>query len=432
MLTRKKKGERQIMSKLDKNSPIGTNTRIYTVTELTRNIKLILENQLPELWIKGEISNLSTSSRGHTYLTIKDEFSQIHAVLFKSRRTAEDSPIPLKDGLSIFAFGKISVYEPRGSYQIIITKWEMAGIGALQLAFEKLKKKLYEEGLFDKKLKKQIPVLPQTVGVVTSPTGAAIKDIINVINRRFSNIHIILYPVRVQGKGSASEIANAIDEMNQFPDIDVLIIGRGGGSIEDLWSFNEECVARSIFRSKIPIISAVGHEIDYTISDLTADLRAPTPSAAAELVVGQKTEFTETIAILNKRLRTALISHIQELRARLNQTSSSYMLKDPKDAIRQYSQRLDEITHRLGLGIHYIHQIQTHRFDSIQSRMQNLDPKAVLKRGYSITTCMETGKIITDSDAIKNGDKLKTQVAKGKFISIAVKSGEQKGSKPTN
>lgn len=397
---------------------MDTKSKVYTISEITRNIKSILENQLPQLWLEGEISNLRLYPSGHMYFTLKDESSEIKTVLFKNKRLSLDNAVPLKDGLHIFALGKITVYEKRGDYQIILNKWEPKGIGALQLAFEELKKKLHKEGLFDEATKKPIPVLPQVVGVITSPAGAAIKDIINIIERRFSNINILIYPVRVQGEGSAQEIANALDEMNTIPDIDVIIVGRGGGSLEDLWAFNEECVARSIFKSRIPVISAVGHEIDFTISDFTADIRAATPSEAAELVIGKKTEFKDKINFLSHKLQTALTSYIQNLRTRLDRARTSYVFKEPENTLRQYSQRLDELTHRLNLKLKHLYEIKTHKLNAIQSRLQTLNPKGILKRGYSITTHLITGKIITDSKILKKGDELETQVSKGRFKSV--------------
>lgn len=395
-----------------------TKTRIYTVSEITRNIKFILENQLPELWIEGEISNLRTSQSGHTYFTLKDELCQISAVLFKSQRLLFETPVPLKDGLHIFAFGKITVYEKGGNYQIIVNKWEPKGLGALQLAFEDLKNRLYKEGLFDEKHKKPIPIFPRVIGVVTSPTGAAIRDIINIIERRFPNINIILYPVRVQGEGAAEEIAGAIDIMNQFPDIDVLIVGRGGGSLEDLWEFNEEIVARSIFRSRIPVISAVGHEIDYTIADFVADVRAPTPSAAAEMVIAKKSEFTDRIDFLRHRLQSLISSYINGLKTHLAGLAASYVFKEPENTLRQYSQRLDDLSHRLSLKIRHLHELQYHRLSSLGSRLNSLNPKAILNRGYSITIHTKTGKIVSQPTGLKKGDELETQVAKGRFKSL--------------
>jgi len=395
-----------------------TKTHIYTVSEITRNIRNILENEFPEVWIEGEISNLSMPASGHIYFTLKDENTEIKSVIYKFQKTLTTPTVPLKDGLSIIAFGKISVYEKQGQYQIIISKWEPKGIGALQLAFEELKKKLQKEGLFDEKHKKPIPIFPQTVGVVTSPTGAAIRDILNIIDRRFSNINILIYPVRVQGQGSAQEIANAIDEMNQFPDIDVLIVGRGGGSLEDLWAFNEEVVARSIFRSKIPIISAVGHEIDYTISDFVADRRAPTPSAAAEMVIAQKTEFKDRIEFLKHKLQSKIYSYLQYLKNNVSRLTTSYVFKEPENTLRQYFQRVDELGHRLTTKIKHIYEIQNHKLYALESHLNALNPTSILNRGYSITINAKTGKIISKIDNLKKGDTIETKLAKGKLKSI--------------
>lgn len=388
--------------------------RIYTISEITRNIKFILENQLPELWIEGEISNLRTSPSGHTYFTLKDESSQISAVLFKSRRNT----VTLKDGLHIFVFGRITVYEKGGNYQIVVNKLEPKGMGALQLAFEELKNRLYKEGLFDERHKRPLPLFPRVVGVVTSPTGAAIRDILNIIDRRFSNINILIFPVRVQGEGSAQEIAGAIDTMNQFPDIDVLIVGRGGGSLEDLWAFNEEIVARSIFNSRIPVISAVGHEIDYTVSDFTADVRAPTPSAAAEMVIAKKSEFTSRIDFLGHRLKTLTSSYINELKAKVAGLTASYVFKEPENTLRQYIQRLDDLSHRLNIKIQHLHEIHHHKLSSLESRLSSLNPKAILNRGYSITINTKTGRIVTQPAGLKKGDEVDTQLAKGRFRSV--------------
>lgn len=393
-------------------------THIYTISELTRNIRNLLENKFTEIWIEGEISNLKTHSSGHTYFTLKDENSELKAVLYKFQRDLFSSTVPLKDGIQILAFGKISVYEKQGQYQLIINKWEPKGLGALQLAFEELKNRLYKEGLFDESHKKPLPVFPRVIGVVTSPTGAVIRDIINIMGRRFPNINILLYPVRVQGAGAGEEIANAIDEMNALSGVDVLIIGRGGGSLEDLWAFNEEIVARSIYRSRIPIISAVGHEVDYTIADFVADKRAPTPSAAAEMVIAQKSEFIDKIEFLRHKLHTAVISYINDLKTRLTHSATSYVFKEPENTLRQYSQRLDELTHRLNQRTQHLYEIHHHKLSALESRINSLNPKAILNRGYSITTRTKSCKIITNPKDLKKGEELETQVAKGKFSSV--------------
>jgi len=257
--------------------------KIYTVSELTREIKQVLETGFPCLWVEGEISNFKRHSSGHLYFTLKDENSQIRCAMWRYR--ANDLIFRPEDGMKVLVQGNLQVYEPGGYYQIIVQQVQPAGVGELQLAFEQLKKKLYAEGLFDEAHKKPIPIFPERIGVITSPTGAAIRDIISVITRRFPIAQIILAPVRVQGPGAKEEIVQAIQDFNEFGEVDVLIVGRGGGSLEDLWAFNEEVVARAIFTSKIPIISAVGHEIDFSISDFVADRRAPTPSAAAEMAV---------------------------------------------------------------------------------------------------------------------------------------------------
>ncbi len=260
--------------------------RIYTVSEITRNIRVVLEESFSRVWVEGEVSNYTFHSSGHMYFSIRDNKATLQCAMF--RRANKNLKFKLKDGMKVICFGSISVYEIRGNYQLIVEEVEPKGIGALQLQFEQLKEKLRKEGLFDEGHKVPVPYLPIRIGIVTSPTGAAIHDILNVSRRRFSNIEIIINPVKVQGEGAKDEIANAINEFNKLKNIDVMIIGRGGGSLEDLWPFNEEVVARAIYNSEIPIISAVGHEIDYTISDFVADKRAPTPSAAAELVIPRK------------------------------------------------------------------------------------------------------------------------------------------------
>lgn len=396
---------------------MDTKTRVYTVSEITQNIKFLIENRFPPLWLEGEVSNYRTSQMGHTYFTLRDAFSQIKAVYFRGKKSLHNPRIELRDGLQIYVYGKLTVYEAGGEYQILVEKWEPKGLGVLQLALEELKRKLLKEGLFDEKHKKPLPILPQTVGVITSPTGAAIRDIINVINRRFSNINILLYPVRVQGEGAAEEIAEAIDYMNTLSDIDVLIVGRGGGSIEDLWAFNEECVARSIFRSKIPIISAVGHEIDYTIADLVADKRAPTPSAAAELVVSKKTEFLDKIDFLLHKLNTAIDLLLKHYREKLNLLTTSYVFKEPENALRQYTQKIDELFNRMDTHINHHFLLAKHHYESLHKRLESLNPKSILKRGYSITTDSETGKIIKSSKHIRKGSFIKTILAEGTLLS---------------
>jgi len=318
---------------------------IYSVSQITRFIKNRLEAEFPDVWVEGEISNLRTPVSGHIYFTLKDDSAQIQVVMFRSR--ANTIKFDLEDGLKVLVRGKVTVYEPRGNYQIIGQKIEPRGLGALQLAFEKLKQKLSEEGLFDKEKKKPIPELPQKIGIVTSPTGAAIRDILNILDRRFSGINILIAPSRVQGEEATAEIAEGIENLNKYSDIDLIIVTRGGGSLEDLWPFNEEIVARAIYRSKIPVISAVGHEIDFTISDFVADLRAPTPSAAAEIAVPTMEELKQKTGNAAKLLTRAFMSVFAELKKSAEILSSTLKILSPMERVRNFQQRIDEVLNRI-------------------------------------------------------------------------------------
>ncbi|MEK7359226.1 MAG: exodeoxyribonuclease VII large subunit, partial [Planctomycetota bacterium] len=290
-------------------------SKVLTITELTRRIRGSIEQEFFNIWVVGEVSNFKRATSGHVYLTLKDSGAQLQAVIFKS--LASRLKFEVKDGMQIVAFGSITVYDARGQYQLIVENVEPKGIGALQLAFLQLKERLEKEGLFDPCHKKPLPLLPKTIAIVTSPTGAAIRDILNVINRRFARVKILIYPVKVQGEGAALEISQAINDLNNIPDIDVMIVGRGGGSLEDLWAFNEEVVARSIYASKIPVISAVGHEINVTISDLVADKRALTPTEAGELVVPHYNQLKDALKKIKARLLQVLCNKILLIRSRL-------------------------------------------------------------------------------------------------------------------
>ncbi len=441
-------------------------TQVLTVTELTRRIKGLLEDHFPGIWVEGEVSNATVAASGHMYFTLKDADAQLSAVMF--RGVAAKLNFKLKDGLQVIAAGDISVYEKRGQYQIIVSQLLPKGLGALQLAFEELKRKLASEGLFDPARKKPIPVLPQRIGLVTSPSGAAIRDFLNIIGRRFPNVHIVIYPVRVQGEGAAGEIAAAIDHFNALSasralTLDVLIVTRGGGSLEDLWAFNEEVVARALARSKIPTISAVGHEIDFTISDFVADLRAPTPSAAAELVVKAKQEFTDRLAQYQSRLGKDLRLHLQEFRQRFSELATSYVFRQPAELIRQYQQQMDDLGHRLTqagyrglaerqarletagekfkllspqtrvtgwrqrldaqgrqLAALFVRHWQqtTHRLHQLRGKLDVLSPKSTLQRGYSITRLAESGKIVRTVSVVRPGSKIATMVLDGEFGSV--------------
>ena len=389
--------------------------KVFTVSQITRKIRASLEYNFSNVSILGEISNVRKPGSGHIYLTLKDKGSQLQAVVF--RNIANKIKFELKDGMEVISFGSVTVYEPRGQYQLIINKIEPKGIGALQLAFQQLKEKLEKEGLFDQTHKKPIPFIPQKIGVVTSPTGAAIKDILNIIDRRFANIEILIYPVKVQGEGAAQEIAEAITALNALTDIDVIIAGRGGGSLEDLWAFNEEVVARSIYNSRIPVISAVGHEIDITIADLVADKRALTPSEAGELVVPRKDLLLDMLEKLNTRLLQSLTGKLRLSKERLVRVANSYAMKQPFDRLRRWQQRLDEFAQRLNINITHALNTEREKLSGIAGKLESLSPLNVLKRGYTITTRLEDNKSLREVKGLNKGDKIKTNFSKGSVIS---------------
>ncbi|MFH0732862.1 MAG: exodeoxyribonuclease VII large subunit [Candidatus Omnitrophota bacterium] len=400
---------------MEKISGIGAKKKIYTVSELTREIRFILENSFPAVWVEGEVSNFTRHSSGHCYLSLKDSESVISCVIFKN--IADTLKFDIKDGVRLICFGRISLYNKRGQYQFYIEEAEPKGVGALQLAFEQLKEKLQKQGLFDQSHKRAIPILPSRIGVVTSPTGAAIKDILNVIGRRFPNMHIILYPAKVQGDGASQEVKEGIEAFNRLKNVDVIIVGRGGGSLEDLWAFNEEVLARAIYNSGIPIISAVGHEIDYTIADFVADLRAPTPSAAAEIVAGKKEDFLNNIENLNQRLKSALMAELDSAKNKLEALKQRYAFKQPLFLIQQNFQRTDDQTKALNQNINHFLQEKQHQLDNLSSTLKALNPTAILSRGYSITARAADGKIIKDAEELNEGDIIKTRLAKGEVES---------------
>ncbi len=318
--------------------------RVYTVSQVTEIAKTALETAFPQVWVEGEVSGYKKAASGHVFFNLKDEKSVIKAVMWQSvaRKVAFD----LKDGLKVICRGKVSVYEPRGDYQLYVDLVEPKGKGALQLAFEQLKEKLKAEGLFDDKRKRKLPLRPRTIGVVTSPTGAAIRDILRVLERRYAKLHIIIYPAKVQGEGAAREIVEGIDALGSMPGIDVLIVGRGGGSIEDLWAFNEELVARAIARSPVPVISAVGHEVDVTIADFVADVRASTPSAAAEMVIETEEAFAERITSLARRLGELVRYSLQDKRADVADLARHRIFQNFRIKLLNLGQRVDDLETR--------------------------------------------------------------------------------------
>ena len=384
---------------------------IYSITELTHEIKLLLETTIPVIWTEGEISNFKHHSSGHMYFSLKDSGAQIPCVMWRSR--GEKLSFMPKDGMKVLAQGRVTVYEKRGAYQLDVAKLQQSGVGDLQLALEALKQKLKEEGLFEQEFKKPLPGYPERIGIVTSPTGAAIEDMINVINRRFSGVELILYPVKVQGEGAAGEIADAIDTFNEYGEVDVLIVGRGGGSLEDLWAFNEEIVARAIFRSGIPVVSAVGHEIDFSISDFVADMRAPTPSAAAELVVPEKDELMERIRSQLVKVYSRVKGDIELDQERLKRILSSYGFRRPLDQIRQYQQHLDDLYRTLERAQNHHIEMLRGKTESLTDRLNSLAPDSILKRGFSICYRDEDGSIVRKSGDLSEQEKIRVRFYKG-------------------
>ena len=393
-------------------------SHILTVTQLTHQIKDLLEGTFPDVWIEGELSNLSFPQSGHAYFTLKDEHSQIRAVLFRSAQRF--LKFTLQHGMQVICRGRVGVYEPRGEYQLILEYIEPKGIGALQKAFEELKAKLEKEGLFDLARKKPLPLLPRSIGLITSPNGAAIRDMLRVLRRRHPRMRIVLYPVPVQGPEAAPEIVRALEYFNREQLVDVIITGRGGGSLEDLWAFNEEVVARAIHASRIPVISAIGHETDYTIADFVADLRAPTPSAAAEMVVESEESFRESISSLESRMVRSMLQNIELLRASVREKVR--VLRDPRRALEQYSQRVDELFGRLATGLRHHLRRDRALLVSLIAGLDHLNPLGILSRGYSITKRTDDGAILKNVSGVKPGDMISTRLHIGEIVSRVEKT----------
>ncbi|NGX48781.1 MAG: Exodeoxyribonuclease 7 large subunit [Candidatus Anoxychlamydiales bacterium] len=432
--------------------------KVLTVSELTYSIKSLLEKNFTFITISGEISNFKHQSSGHMYFSLKDSSSQISVALFRGNaKNLEKIP---KDGDEVIIEAEMSVYPPRGNYQLIARKLSYSGKGDLLIKLNELKEKLKSEGLFDKSHKKDLPILPKKIGIVTSPTGSVIQDILNVLKRRFSNFHLILNPVKVQGEGASLEIARAIDDFNKYNLVDVIIVGRGGGSLEDLWAFNEEIVAIAIFKSKIPIISAVGHETDVSISDFVADVRAPTPSAAAEIVIKEKAQFLDTLKYFETQIIKNISYKLENLKLQLNNFknqsvfTSPYtilgkqmqMLDDLKNSIdssikqklrsqkeilkliynqtkslnpqmkiEDFRNELSEFSKRLNLSCNNNLLIKKERLEKLVDHLKAIDPKNLLKKGYSILFNEKDNSIILSTKDINESDKISAMVSDGKI-----------------
>ena len=431
--------------------------RIFTVSDLTVRIRDLLSKNFTDIFVQGEISNCRPAASGHIYFTLKDERAQVRCVFFKQQqRGMKFRP---EDGVSVMVRGSISVYEARGEYQIYVESLEPVGRGALQLAFEQLKKRLAEEGLFDAGRKKPLPLLPSRIGLITSPTGAAVRDVVRILRRRFPNVHLTLYPVRVQGEGAAAEIVDALRYFSKKRAADVILLVRGGGSLEDLWSFNEEIVAREIAASAIPVITGVGHETDFTIADFVADVRASTPSAAAELVVQTRREFDKHVADLRGTAESLVRYRLLELSRRVHELAGRRGFRRPLDLLRQRRQRADELTSRLALGLRSrlefsrkrltaahlriarfdfrakvaalrlrlekrghdlgvraerMLRLKRLRWERLSLQLQERSPLKVLERGYAIATDA-AGNVLRDAAQVAVGDNIVVTLRQGKL-----------------
>ncbi|MGB7591532.1 MAG: exodeoxyribonuclease VII large subunit [Terriglobia bacterium] len=435
----------------------GPTKKIFSVSELSQGIKNLLEREYPDVWVTGEVSNFRAAASGHLYFTLKDATAQLRAVCFRNQaRYLKFKP---QDGISVIARGHLSVYEARGEYQLYVEYLEPAGLGALQLAFEQLKQKLAAEGLFDIARKKPLPLLPRAIGVVTSPTGAVIRDILRILRRRFRNMNVLIYPVKVQGEGAAGEIVGGIEHFTREQNVDVVIVARGGGSLEDLWAFNEEVVARAIAASGIPVISAVGHETDFTIADFVADLRAPTPSAAAELVVRRKEDYLTELEDRARRMTQIVRLQLSEARQRLTELRMHHAFQTLATRLAERAQRVDDavaslersmrsrlnvarqewlrasagvvrydfrrllglkraaLDDRLGRFDAALRRFLTerqNRLAHVEAILKERSPLAILERGYSITRDA-AGKIVRDAEAVALGSDISVRLARGEL-----------------
>lgn len=395
--------------------------QVLSVSEITARIKELLESTFSDVWVAGEISNFARPRSGHCYLTLKDDQAQLSAVLW--RNTARRVRFDLHDGLEVICRGRLGVYPPHGKYQLIVNQIQPKGIGALELAFRQLHDKLAREGLFDPERKRPLPRFVERIAVVTSPTGAAVQDFLHILGRRWPAARVLVVPTRVQGEGAAEEIAEAIRLVNRFREpVDCLVVTRGGGSLEDLWAFNEEVVVRAIFASGVPVVSAVGHEVDVTLSDLVADVRALTPSEAAERIVPDAAEVAAGLRQCKERLSGALRSRISAARSRLDGLAARSVFRRPFERVHGWERRLDELSARGERAIGNRVRLARQHADSLAARLDSLSPLAVLGRGYSLTERAADGQLIRASDELSPGDEIRTRFAKGHALSRVEKT----------
>ncbi len=403
---------------LELNQPPASERRVFSVTDIVTQARETLEGAFTRVWVQGEISNFKKHSSGHCYFTLKDAGSQLRCAMFKMAN--RQLKFRVEDGLQVVAGGRLSIYTARGDFQLIAEALEPAGVGALQLAFEQLKQRLAQEGLFDPARKRPLPEFPQRIAVVTSPTGAAIQDILNVTGRRSPLADISLYPVRVQGEGAAEEIARALRRLNEAGGWDVIICGRGGGSLEDLWAFNEEVVARAIAASVIPVISAVGHEIDYTIADFVADVRAETPTAAAEMVVRDRRELLSRVQSLARMLGQTFGERLRVLRQRLDRLLRAPVLQQPRRVFEPLAQRLDDLMGALQHRMSHRLDLNSERLRGMAGALEALSPLKVMGRGYSLVYRMPHRELVRDARRLKKGDEISIRFSQGEAVCAVV------------
>ncbi|MFM7976485.1 MAG: exodeoxyribonuclease VII large subunit, partial [Pirellula sp.] len=402
------------------NAPGMSDESPLSVSQLTAWIKRTLDQNIASFWIAGEVSNVTKATSGHVYLTIKDANSQIGAVIWRS--SWERCKFDIKEGMAVLGMGKLDVYGPRGTYQVVLQRLEPQGLGPLQIAFRKLHAKLAAEGLFLQDRKRPLPRFPKRIGFVTSPQGAAIHDFLEVLRRRWPQMNVLVIPAKVQGSGAAEEIAHGIDLANRIePPLDVLVVGRGGGSIEDLWAFNEEVVVRAVAASKIPVVSAVGHEIDVTLCDLVADVRALTPSEAAERIAPSRDEILETLQSSQVRLTSIVASKLRELESRLTGVIRRPVIEQPERMLDVLVQKLDESDHRLGEAIDRRIEKRQFEFDKLASRLEAISPLKTLARGYCLTTDSKDGSIVSKASQVRVGQRIETQLSEGRITSVVEK-----------
>ncbi len=412
--------------------------KIYSVSEITRKIKNILEDTFPSLWVEGEVSNFTRAHSGHLYFNLKDKESQLGIVMWRS--SASKIPFKVEDGLQVVCYGRINVYAPRGQYQLQADRIEPKGKGSLQLAFEQLKEKLEKEGLFSPEKKQKIPIFPHKIGIVTSPSGAAVVDILQTLERRFGRLHILIYPARVQGEGAVDEIVAGLDYFSTLPDIDVIVVGRGGGSMEDLWAFNEEKVARAIYRSRIPVISAVGHEIDFTISDFVADLRASTPSGAAEILIEKEQSFVDRIENLENRMTHHFQYFVRERKHQVAHLIQHQAFQNFKMKLLHLAQKVDELELRSIDNLRnqqrilaenrsrarlleekiirvFVQKMESWkgRWENLAAQLHTLSPLNILKKGYTLCWREDGFTPVLDIEGVESGQDMRITFYRGEF-----------------